>query len=86
MAMRLRFKSDPSAFPGGGAYSVGHDYFLSREETCLWIRRGVVDIASMEPTHLTEDAEAAHVAKLNPGHERLTLAEILAALATEPQR
>jgi hypothetical protein len=80
MAMALKFSSDTSAYQGGGCYVTGKVYALSREEACLWIRRGVVDLASLCPVDLTDAVLAENAANLLPG-DRLTLGETIAALA-----
>lgn len=82
MAMKLKFKIDPVGFPGGARYMVGKEYVLSREETCLWVRRGVVDIASMDSVPLSDEMLALNEANLRPG-KALTFAEVITALAKE---
>jgi len=83
MAMKLKFSKDPAGFAGGARYVVGSEYALSREEACLWIRLGVVDLASVEPVSLTDDMIALNEANLKPGRA-LSMAEVLQALATTP--
>ncbi len=84
MAMKLQFKASAAKWPGGGRYAVGKTYYLDRYEACLWIRRGVVDLATIEPADLTSAAEAENKRNLQPGSTALSLAEVVAALAAEP--
>lgn len=79
-SMLLQFKEDPSRFAGGEAYAPGKDYVLGRFETCLWIKRDVIDMDSLRPgIDLTAAVLALSDGNLRPGH-RLTLGEIVAAL------
>jgi len=80
MALKVKFSKDPAGLPGGARYVVGAEYALSREEACLWIRRGVIDLASIEPTPLTDEMIALNEANLKPG-KALSLGEVLQALA-----
>ncbi len=81
MAMKLQFKASAAKWPGGSRYAVGKTYYLDRFEACLWIRREVVDLATIEPADLTPAAEAENKRNLLPGGKALTLAEVSAALA-----
>jgi hypothetical protein len=77
--MKLKFNLSPAMYPGGARYVTGRWYYLDRHECCMWVRRSVVDLASMEPAHLTPEAIAEHEGNLRPGRQ-LTLKEVLAEL------
>lgn len=77
--MKLKFHLSPAMYPGGARYVTGKWYYLDRHECCMWVRRSVVDLASMEPAHLTPEAIEEHRANLRPGRA-LTLSQVLSAL------
>jgi hypothetical protein len=80
MAMKLKFKTAPTKFKGGERYSVDKFYYLSREEACLWIKRDVVDVKTLQAADLTDEAIAENEKNLGKGHA-LTLQETLQALS-----
>lgn len=82
MAMKLKFKANPKKFSGGECYVTGKFYYLGKEETCLWIKRGVVDEASMEPVQMTQHMLDEHEANLQKG-QRFTLIEVFQSLHAE---
>lgn len=77
--MKLQFSKLPRQYFGGTRYTVGKWYYLDSHECCLWIKRGVVDMKTIEPAHLTEAAAAENDKNTGEGHA-LTLSEVLHAL------
>jgi hypothetical protein len=81
--MLLQFSKDPSGFPGGEVYAIGKDYLMDRFETCLWIRREVVDMKSLRAApDMTDALIASCQANLRKG-ARLTMAQVITALQKE---
>ena len=83
MAMALTFKKDPAHLLGGARYAPGKEYVMGREEACLWIRCGLVDLASLRAVDPTPEVLAAHEANLRPGPP-LSLREVLTVLSKLP--
>jgi hypothetical protein len=79
MTLKLKFSKNPNKLPGGARYSTGKFYYMGREEACLWIKRDVVDMSSLQAADLTDEAIAENEKNLGPG-KALSFLEVVTAL------
>jgi hypothetical protein len=79
MTLKLKFSKNPRQFFGGTRYSTGKFYYMGREEACLWIKRDVVDMSSLQAANLTDEAIAENKKNLGEGHA-LSFVEVVTAL------
>lgn len=78
--MKLKFSKVPNKFTGGERYTIGKWYYLDSMEACLWIKREVVDMKTVEPCNFTDECQAENDKNTGEG-PTLSRIEIIAALA-----